>query len=40
MFCENCGEKLSKDDAFCTNCGSPVKKEESTNTTEDVKQET
>ena len=39
MFCENCGEKISKDDAFCTNCGSPVKKDESTDTTEEVKQE-
>ena len=40
MFCENCGEKLSKDDAFCTNCGTPIKKEEPNDTTEDVKQET
>lgn len=38
MFCENCGEKVSKDDAFCTNCGSPIKREESTNTTEEIKQ--
>ncbi len=39
MFCENCGEKISKDDAFCNNCGSPVKKEESSDTTNEVKQE-
>lgn len=39
MFCENCGEKVSKDDAFCTNCGSPIKREESTNTTEEIKQD-
>ena len=28
MFCENCGSKVSNDDAFCTNCGSPIKKDE------------
>ncbi len=39
MFCENCGEKVSKDDAFCTNCGSPIKKEEPTDTTEEIKQD-
>lgn len=39
MFCENCGEKVSKDDAFCTNCGSPIKKEETSDTTQEVKQE-
>lgn len=39
MFCENCGEKISKDDAFCNNCGSPVKKEDSSDTTNEVKQE-
>ena len=27
MFCENCGSKISNDDAFCQNCGHPVNKE-------------
>lgn len=40
MFCENCGEKVSKDDSFCTNCGSPIKREEPINPTEEIKQET
>lgn len=28
MFCENCGKKVSKDDAFCPNCGNSLKKDE------------
>lgn len=39
MFCENCGEKVSNDDAFCTNCGSPIKREKPTDTTEEIKQD-
>lgn len=38
MFCENCGSKVSSDDAFCTNCGSPIKKDE--NVTEENVTET
>lgn len=39
MFCENCGEKVSKDDAFCTNCGNPIKKEETVTTDEEKTEE-
>lgn len=39
MFCENCGEKVSKDDAFCTNCGNPIKKEENVTTNEEKTEE-
>ena len=39
MFCENCGEKVSKDDAFCTNCGNPIKKEEPVTTDEEKTEE-
>lgn len=41
MFCENCGEKVSKEDSFCTNCGNPIRKEDSKEETanEEVKQE-
>lgn len=39
MFCENCGEKVSKEDAFCTNCGSPIKNDETKDTTEEIKTE-
>ncbi len=39
MFCENCGEKLSKDAVFCTNCGHKVKDDETVETKEDVKEE-
>ena len=39
MFCENCGGKVSKEDAFCTNCGSPIKNAETNDTTEEVKNE-
>ncbi|MCI9434890.1 MAG: zinc-ribbon domain-containing protein [Bacilli bacterium] len=39
MFCENCGEKVSKEDTFCTNCGSPIKKGEANNTTDEVRTE-
>lgn len=39
MFCENCGEKVSKDDAFCTNCGNPIKKEENITSNEEKTEE-
>ena len=32
MFCENCGNKIGKNDSFCTECGTKVNKEISTKT--------
>lgn len=29
MYCEECGAKCKKEDAFCGECGTAIKKEES-----------